>query len=299
MNLKRLLVERPLQLDCSKYGADQHLDLEHKDNHSHAMGRTTLQRRLAASAGEENRGGASEGALPKTSRLQGSREPAARPVFGTPPPRSSTVLHLEAAAHAAVGVLLLRRRMRLRRRLASRDHLRHPRRLRLLPRLRLLAVSARAPMAQLLRVCAERSGLLEAVFAPKLAAAMADVLSADSSLGGAIETYVQTHKVAMMLQLRGEAIRSIFACPARGCPGTCACVGATWHNRGGGGVGAAHGSGRCRPSGRPSMLLHTGRGHGVRPAFVPASSDETNFPPPLPSSLRVHARPSHLLDLQT
>ena len=90
--------------------------------------------------------------------------------------------------------------------------------------------------------------------------------------------------------------RSIFACPARGCPGTCACVGATWHNRGGGGVGAAHGSGRCRPSGRPSMLLHTGRGHGVRPAFVPASSDETNFPPPLPSSLRVHARPTHLLD---
>ena len=58
------------------------------------------------------------------------------------------------------------------------------------------------------------------------------------------------------------------------------------------GVGAAHGSGRCRPSGRPSMLLHTGRGHGVRPAFVPASSDETNFPPPSPSSLRVHARPS-------
>ena len=206
-------------------------------------------------------------------------EPCRRLVFGTPPPRSSTVHHLDAAAHAAVGLLLLRRRMRLRSRLASRGHLRHLRRLRLLPRLRLLAVSARAPMAQLLRVCAERSGLLEAVFAPKLAAAMADVLSADSSLGGAIETYVQTHKVAMMLQLRGEAIRSIFACPARGCPGTCACVGATWHNRGGGGVGAAHGSGRCRPSGRPSMLLHTGRGHGVRPAFVPASSDETNFPP--------------------
>ena len=64
--------------------------------------------------------------------------------------------------------------MRLRSRLASRGHLRHLRRLRLLPRLRLLAVSARAPMAQLLRVCAERSGLLEAVFAPKLAAAMTD-----------------------------------------------------------------------------------------------------------------------------
>ena len=66
---------------------------------------------------------------------------------------------------------------------------------------------AQAPVAQLLRVCAERSGLLEAVFAPKLAAAVADVLSADSSLGGAIEAYVQTHKVVMMLQLRGEAIK--------------------------------------------------------------------------------------------
>ena len=58
---------------------------------------------------------------------------------------------------------------------------------------------ARAPVAQLLRVCAERSGLLEAVFEPKLAAAVADVLSADSSLGGAIEAYVQTHKVTLML----------------------------------------------------------------------------------------------------
>ena len=66
---------------------------------------------------------------------------------------------------------------------------------------------ARAPVAQLLRVCAERSGLLEAVFEPKLAAAVADVLSADSSLGGAIEAYVQTHKVTLMLQLRGEAIK--------------------------------------------------------------------------------------------
>ena len=61
---------------------------------------------------------------------------------------------------------------------------------------------AQAPVAQLLHVCAERSVLLEAVFAPKLAAAVANVLSADSSLGGAIEAYVQTHKVVMMLQLR-------------------------------------------------------------------------------------------------
>ena len=66
---------------------------------------------------------------------------------------------------------------------------------------------AQAPVAQLLHVCAERSVLLEAVFAPKLAAAVADVLSADSSLGGAIEAYVQKHKVVMMLQLRGKAIK--------------------------------------------------------------------------------------------
>ena len=65
---------------------------------------------------------------------------------------------------------------------------------------------------------------------------------------------------------------------------------------GGGGVGVAHGSchgsGRCRP--RPcSMLLHAGRGHGGRPAFVPASSDEINFPPPPPPLPSVCMRDLH------
>jgi hypothetical protein len=56
-----------------------------------------------------------------------------------------------------------------------------------------------------------RSGLREAMYAPKyltkLAAAVADVLSADPMLEGKITAYVQTHGVVMMLQLRGESVK--------------------------------------------------------------------------------------------
>ena len=64
---------------------------------------------------------------------------------------------------------------------------------------------ARAAVAELGRVCAQRSELREAVYAPKLATAVADVLSADPTLEGAITAYVQTHGAVMMLKLRSEA----------------------------------------------------------------------------------------------
>ena len=62
---------------------------------------------------------------------------------------------------------------------------------------------ARAAVAELGRVCAQRSGLREAVYAPKLATAVAGVLSADPTLEDKITDYVQTHGVVMMLKLRG------------------------------------------------------------------------------------------------
>ena len=57
---------------------------------------------------------------------------------------------------------------------------------------------------------ATRSGLREAVYAPKLAAAVAGVLAADPTLEDKITAYVQTHEVIMMLQLRGDAIKLGF-----------------------------------------------------------------------------------------
>ena len=69
---------------------------------------------------------------------------------------------------------------------------------------------ARTAVAELRSVCAERSGVREAVYAPKLAAAVAGVLAADPTLEGKITAYVQTHGIVMMLQLRGDAIKVGF-----------------------------------------------------------------------------------------